>query len=132
MPEPIVLDASAWLAVLLNEENAKSIENLIEERPLFAPELIRYETANGILFAIRKGRLKRSSLEDLLETIQDFPIQTISTKLWWHETTRLVQSYPLTFYDAAYIGTAIALDIPLVTLDHKILKVIAQEKLSTL
>ena len=95
MPKPLVLDASAWLAVLLNEENADWARGLLEKRPLCAPELVRYEAANGLLYACRKRRLtmSKSALEDLLNVVGDFPSQIVSIDIWWKESVRLVREY---------------------------------------
>ena len=131
MPKPLVLDASAWLAVLLNEENSDRVRERIEQRPLYAPELVRYETANGLLYAFRKRRLSMSGsvLEGLLQVIGDFPIQIIATDIWWKESIRLSREYLLTFYDASYAAAAIALEMPLLSLDEQILDVMKREKI---
>ena len=130
MPKPIVLDANAWLAVFLNEENSDWVRELIETRPLLAPELIRYEAANGLLYAGRKRRLviQKSAFENLLEVIGEFPIQTVPMHDWWKESIRLVQEYSLTFYDASYVAVAVFLGAPLLSLDQQILDVMKQEK----
>ena len=130
MSKPIVLDANAWLAVLLNEENSDGVRERIEKRPLFAPELVRYEAANGLLYAYRKRRLTmpKSALEDLLEVVGGFPIQIIPVNVWWKESIRLVREYSLTFYDASYVAVAVALEVPLLSLDEQILDVMKREK----
>ena len=76
MSKPIVLDASAWLAVLLNEDNADWVRELI----------------------------------------------------WWKESVRLVREHSLTFYDASYVAVAVVLEMPLLSLDEKILDVMKREK----
>lgn len=129
MPEPIILDASAWLAILLNEEGTDRIAGLIEKFPLLSPELVRYETANGVLRAARSGRIKGRSLNDLFHVVREFPIQIVPISVWWAESARLVQKHSLTFYDAAYLGAAAALKAPLLTLDQKIIKVTESEGL---
>ena len=133
MLEPIVLDASAWLAVLLEEDGATAIEAVLHDRTLFAPELIRYETANGILCAKRSGRSghKKIPLPEFFEIILEFPIQIVPMQTWWKRSVELVEHYDLTFYDAAYIGIASALRIPILTMDKKVMKVVAVEKLET-
>ena len=130
MSKPIVLDASAWLAVLLNEDNADWARELIEKRPLYAPELVRYEAANGLLYACRKRRLtmSKSVLEALLNVVGDFPIQVVSVDIWWKESVRLVREHSLTFYDASYVAVAVVLEMPLLSLDEKILDVMKREK----
>ena len=133
MADPVVIDASAWLAVLLREENADLVEAHLIHRHLLAPELIRYETANGILLAERRGRLTPKGLiqEELFKAILSFPIQTVPLAVWWDRSVKLVQAHGLTFYDAAYVGVAKALQLPLLTLDKKILNALKWEKLES-
>ena len=129
MIKPIVLDASAWLAVLLAEEGYEAIEAVLTRHPLLAPEIIRYETANGVLRATAAGRLalSRQTVGELLELIRIFPIQIVPTEVFWKHTTRLVQRHDLTFYDAVYLGAALAFKVPLLTLDGKMRAVMRQE-----
>ena len=129
MLEPVVLDASAWLAVLLTEEGYEAIEAVLVRRPLLAPEIIRYETANGVLRATAAGRLalSRQTVGELLELIRIFPVQIVPIEVFWKHTTRLVQRHDLTFYDAVYLGAALAFKVPLLTLDGKMRAVMRQE-----
>ncbi|MBI2119182.1 MAG: type II toxin-antitoxin system VapC family toxin [Elusimicrobia bacterium] len=133
MANPIILDASAWLAVLLKEEESNQIEYLLGEHSLLAPELIYYEAANGILFAKRGERtaFKSVPLEELLNFIFEFPIRTIQKDVWWEKSVEIAQNYDLTFYDSTYLACAKALDLPLLTLDKKISQVLKKEHLQT-
>jgi predicted nucleic acid-binding protein len=132
MAESIVVDASAWLAVLLTEENSDLVEAHLVHGHLLAPELIRYETANGILYAERRGRLTKGPTRDeLFKMILNFPIQMIPLEAWWDRGIHLAQKHDLTFYDAAYVGVARALGIPMLTLDDKVRKVLKIEKLES-
>ena len=129
MVEPVVLDASAWLAVILAEEGYEAIEAVLTRHPLLAPELIRYETANGLIRARHTGRLtlRQQTFGDLLELIRAFPIQIVPPDVFWKDAVRLLQRHHLTFYDATYLGTALAFKIPLLTLDGKMRAVMQQE-----
>jgi len=133
MAEAMVIDASAWLALLLQEEKADLIAAHLTHHPLMAPELIRYEAANGILQARRRGRLlaQEDSFKLLLREILDFPIEIVSPETWWLAGVRMVQKHPLTFYDAAYVGLAGVLGLPLLTLDDKILQALKLEKMES-
>jgi predicted nucleic acid-binding protein len=115
----------------LGEEQSSSIEFFLQEHLLLAPELIRYETANGIVYAKRKGKavLKNVLMPDLLEIVLEFPIQMVPMENWWSRTLELVQKYDLTFYDASYLGVASALKAPILSLDKEILKSALTEKL---
>jgi predicted nucleic acid-binding protein len=132
MLDPLVLDASAWLAVILEEERCEDVTSAMVHHTLLAPDLLRYETANGVLHAKRAGRLAGTprALKEALELIRAFPIRAVETEVFWAEASRLVQHYPLTFYDAAYLGTAAALKVPLLTLDGQVRAVMRQERIA--
>jgi len=133
MPKSLILDASAWLSLLLNEPESDSFQSLFDSHTLIAPELIRYEVSNGIVMAQRRKRMigKNTSLQDILEIVGQFPIHIAPLESWWPESVKLVQKHDLTFYDAAYVGLAAHLDLPLLTLDKKILHVLAAEHLES-
>lgn len=134
MVDPLVLDASAWLTVILDEEGAEVVESTMVQHALLAPELLRYEAANGVLMAKQAGRLARSrgALGEALALIRTFPLHLVAMDVFWPEATRLVQHYPLTFYDATYLGIAAALKVPLLTLDGQMQHVMRQERIAGL
>jgi predicted nucleic acid-binding protein len=130
MVNAVILDASVWLAVILQEEDSESFKTVLEKSSLLAPELIKCETANGILNACRRNLtpLKKSSLDHYFKFIHEFPIQLLPLDLWWNDSVNLVKRHALTFYDAAYLGAAQALRIPLLTKDTELLSVMEVEK----
>lgn len=129
MADPVVLDASAFLAFLLKEDQTKDLEKILATHPLFAPELLWYETANGVVSAKRSNRsgIRGVSLTQLLEVVQGFSINAVPIPAWWKRAVSLVQHYDLTFYDASYVACARALDLPILTLDGKIIQVCKEE-----
>ena len=132
MADAIVLDASAYLSFLLKEDQTEGMEKLLETHPLFAPELLWFETANGVLTAKRSHRpgVKEVSLAQLLDVVQELPIQSVPISAWWKKSVSLVQRYDLTFYDACYVACAMVLDLPLLTLDRKMIQVCRDEDLN--
>src|SRR5687767_5170017 len=131
MAEPLVVDASAWAAVLLKEEGSDLIQAHMNHSPLTAPELVRYEVANTLLQAHRRGRLPvhEESLSRLLDSLQEFSIQEAPLSVWWKQAVRLAQRHKLSFYDSSYLATALALGIPLLTLDEDVRKAARHERL---
>lgn len=132
MGKPVVLDASAWLTVLLEEEKKELVEPVLAVHVLVAPELIRYETANAVLKAKKSGLkvFKNTPLQDLLNLVWEFPVQMVSPDVWWSEAVALVEQHSLTFYDASYVACASAMGLPILTLDKKILSVAISEKIA--
>ncbi len=134
MADPILLDASAWLAFLLKEEEGNVVARLLESHLPCAPDLIRYEAANSVLTAKRAGRaaLKGLSLGQMLDEVWEFPIETIPMKSWWKKAENLVQHHSIAFYDASYIACARVLDMPLLTLDRKMIQISRLEDISVI
>lgn len=130
MAEPIIIDASALLSVLLEEGAPAAIRSAIEERELRAPAILFYEAANGVM----KGRARFSHQRkaELLETIERLPIFDVPIQAWWREAVRISSTHDLTFYDAAYAAAAYSLQIPLLTLDGKLLAVMRAERIPAL
>jgi len=125
----LVLDTSAYLSFFLKKDQSKGIERLLESHPLFAPDLFWFEAANGVLFAKRSHRfgIKEVSLPQLLEIVKEFPVKSIPIPIWWKKAVHLVQKHDLTFYDSAYVACAQVLNLPLLTLDRKVIQVSKEE-----
>ena len=112
-----MVDASVLLAVFLRESGSGRIISVLEDSSLFAPALIRYETANGLLIAKRRGRI--NSL-DRLALIDQYPLKHPARNHWWSRAENLVKETDLTFYDSSYAALARVFDLPLYTLDKKL------------
>lgn len=126
MPEAFVVDASAWLAGYLKEEDSEKILGFLEDPVcvFLAPELIRYETANAIILSKRFGRRE---CERLLETVRKYPFQIVPADVWWEDCVRLAFKHGLTFYDAVYAAIAVKLKCPLMTLDGDLRDIMEEE-----
>ncbi|MGM0381158.1 MAG: type II toxin-antitoxin system VapC family toxin [bacterium] len=127
MAEELVVDASVLLAVFLRESGSGEIISVLEKSSLYAPALVRYETANGLLIASRRGRI--DSLERL-GLIDKYPLKHPARNHWWRRAEKLVKNTDLTFYDASYAALARVLDLPLYTLDKQLKKVSRNQNIS--
>jgi predicted nucleic acid-binding protein len=127
----IVIDASATVALLLNEDRA--VENsapffaLVDE-PLMAPSHWPAEVGNALVTNLRRGRLNADQLGEMagqlerLEIRIDAPptIETIAT------IARRAHEWALTYYDAAYIYGAQLHDASLFTFDEQMRSIAAR------
>lgn len=118
----LVLDSSFTVAWLNQDEVTASIQAVFDRVALLGaivPSLWRWEVANALTVAVRRGRMtaehRDGSLADLslLNIISDATSETTA----WRETLRLADRHGLTVYDAAYLELAIRLHAPLATLD---------------
>lgn len=115
----IVLDASAAVAWLLGLPAAPAVaERLLAEGDVHAPHLLAVEVAQVVRRYTLSGELSAErgaqALVDLDELdLVRHPHEPLLPIVW-----RLREN--LTAYDAVYVALALALDVPLVTLDRSL------------
>ena len=115
MPPPIVVDASVVLKWQLEDEEAvaKAValrdDFLLHARVnLAAPTLLVYELTNGVLTAMRRGRLSRNQAEEGLATLLAAGIQLMAV-----DPSRIFSLsllWKISAYDGTYLATAEKLD----------------------
>lgn len=115
----MVLDASAAVEWLLGLPQARAVaERLRGEQALHAPHLLAVEVAQVVRRDVAAGDLSAPRGRDALADLADLdvalhPHEPLLPTMW-----RLRSN--LTAYDAAYVALALALDVPLLTLDRRI------------
>jgi len=120
----IVIDASATIALLLNENDALSIGDhlyRLSEEQLIAPSHWPAEVGNSLVINVRRGRLDASEIDEMTERLDRFGIQPDSAPSF-EEIAAIAHratSSGLTYYDAAYVHTAQTRQAMLLTLDQK-------------
>ena len=113
-----ICDASVLAAMIFGEPRADEACLLTRGRRLLAPSLIRYELAH---VAVRKteaagadaGQVARAFAAGL-----GVPIRMVEPS--WPAVVALAREEKLSTYDAAYLQLALALQVPLVTLDGRL------------
>jgi predicted nucleic acid-binding protein len=121
----LVVDASIALTWCFEDEVTEATEAIgtrIDSEGAIVPDLWRLEIGNALLSAERRGRLKRSDVEERLELLMALPI-TIdgdTASRAWTDTLLLARAERLTLYDAAYLELAIRRDVELATLDREL------------
>lgn len=123
----LVLDCSVTMAWCFEDEEDSSAESLLDDTrqaTIHVPCVWTLEVANVLLVGERRGRLSEAKVKDLLNRIQQMPVeqepapdsQTVTRIL------SLARRYGLSAYDAAYLELAMRLGIPLATLDERLRK----------
>lgn len=117
-----VLDASMTLALALQDESAGLVERVataLIDATVHVPAHWALETSNGLLMAVRRGRLTPEEAQRAKELILYLPViqDTETATQAWTYTFALADAHRLTQYDAAYLELAMRLDVPLATLD---------------
>jgi predicted nucleic acid-binding protein len=132
----LVLDASATLSLILPDEHAGGVDDILNEMErgtvrLCLPHLWLYEVGNALVAARRRERLMAEEADLFLGIIEEWPIRYYAMQaLQLRNCQRLANEQALSFYDASYLELALRLEIPLVSLDQKLSG--AYERLSSL
>lgn len=118
----IVLDCSATLAFLLEDEMTPAIASVFDKvvrDGAVIPSLWYLEVANSLSVAVRRKRIPAEAREQFLGYLGQLNIVADDeTHLHaWSATVKLADIYGLTVYDAAYLELAQRLRLPLATLD---------------
>lgn len=100
--------------------NGEWAEKILEQGPLYAPELLRVEAANVLRRLERNQEITEheanAAFEDLMELDIDLHVfEPFSARIW-------ELRHNLTSYDAWYVALAEAVQSPLATLDRRLAK----------
>jgi predicted nucleic acid-binding protein len=111
----IVIDASAALAGLLNDGQARS---LLGTERLHTPHLIDSEIASGLRRQVQRNQLGASDAWNALMTwcrlaVTRYPVYGLFERIWEVRDN-------MSAYDAAYVALAETLDCALVTADARL------------
>ena len=117
----VVVDSSVIVAALLDTGDVGAwAEQILEQDDLYAPGMLCVEAAN-VLRRLARGRAiteadANAAFEDLMElNVELHEFEALSERVW-------ELRHNVTSYDAWYIALAEALDLPLATLDGRLVK----------
>jgi predicted nucleic acid-binding protein len=131
-----VLDASVTLAWFLDHPPAlyagRIKRMLLEGSRAVVPALWSLEIANGFVVAERRGLLTSSDSTEALQNLEIVVAQAIDISqepLPMRRVLVAAREFRLTAYDAAYLDTARGQQLPLATLDRRLIEAAAQAKI---
>ena len=117
----VVVDSSVVVAALVDTgDNGAWAEKILEQDGLYAPELLRVEASN-VLRRLERGKEiteqeANAAFEDLMELNVDLhTFEPFSERAW-------ELRHNVTSYDGWYVALAEALNLPLATLDARLVK----------
>jgi predicted nucleic acid-binding protein len=118
----LVLDSSIALAWHFEDEQTEAVRAVlaeVAESGALAPGLWRFEVANGLQMALRRGRIDAALRDRALANLAALNVRIDDgcDVQVWSATVRLADLYRLTVYDAAYLELAQRSRLPLATLD---------------
>lgn len=119
----LVLDSSITLAWFFEDERTDAVTSvlrqIVDDRAM-VPSLWRYEVANGLEMAVRRGRIDGAYRDRALNNLDALRIETDgeSDQRVWSATGGIAAQHRLTIYDASYLELAERRRLALATLDE--------------
>ena len=115
----VVVDASVCVAALVDGgPEGRWAERLVAEHTLSAPQLVLVESTNVLRRLLTNGKLSdldaSTAQRDLLSLPMDlYPFEPLARRVW-------ALRHNLSSYDAFYVVLAEVLEMPLATLDRRL------------
>ena len=122
-----VIDASAMLGVILEEQPAIRIAPLIdrfEAEDASVPAIFPFEVFNSLETARRRGRIDAARIVQFTDYLSALDLD-IRPAPGIHEAAalrRVAQQHGLTVYGASYLALALSADMDLITSDMALLR----------
>ena len=117
----VVADASAFLAVVLNEAARDSIIQSTAGRGIVAPEILPYEIGNALVVVRKKGRLTDREVLQAFDRAQQIAVTLLPVTI--PDAVKLAMQFGIYAYDAYYLQCCIENRLPLLSLDARMCEV---------
>jgi predicted nucleic acid-binding protein len=111
----IVLDASAIMAIILNEPKKEIVIKLTRGSTLLSPATISYEIGNALISLYKRHRLTENEVIGAYNDFRKIPVRTLDVDM--EKALKIACKYNVYAYDAYYLETAKRLKLPLITFD---------------
>jgi predicted nucleic acid-binding protein len=114
----IVCDASVLASIAFGDLHSAEAQALVHLQRLFAPSLLRYELAH---IAVRRSMIPGDDADRVRQAFTAslrVPVRLVEPS--WHQVFELARAHGLSAYDASYLQVALALRVPLATLDRRL------------
>jgi predicted nucleic acid-binding protein len=113
----IVSDASAFLAVALNEDNRDWVIKKTSGLNLLSPEVLPYEIGNALIAMKKKGRLNEQAIMRAFGISQQITVRLVPIKV--NEAIKTAIRCNIYAYDAYYLQCCVENSLPLISLDDR-------------
>ncbi len=117
----IVSDASAFLAVVLDEESREWVIKRTSDCSVVSPEVLPYEIANALITVKRKGQLTDREVLKAFDISQRIPVKLVSVRV--RDALKIAIKYGIHAYDAFYLQCCVETKLPLISLDNRMCEV---------
>lgn len=113
----IVADASAFLAVVLDETDREWVIEKTFGYAIVSPEVLPYEIANALIAARKRGRISDGEVVDAFELSQRIPVKLRPVSIT--DAVRIAIMWGIYAYDAFYLQCCLETTLPLISLDSR-------------
>ena len=117
----VLLDASAIMAVILNEPNKGKVIQLTENAVLLSPEVISFEIGNALINLLKKRKITEEKLLEAYKIYVSIPIKNVRVDI--EKALKIACKHHIYAYDAYYLEAAYRLKLPLITFDEPMKKI---------
>lgn len=117
----VVTDASALLAVVLDEPERGSIIDATEGASLIAPLALPFEIGNALIAMRKRKQIEEEVILPAWRATQRIPVQLVPVEV--EAALTLALTHGIYAYDAYYLHCSLSHRRPLVTLDRKMREV---------
>jgi predicted nucleic acid-binding protein len=125
----VVTDASALLAVVLNEAARDSVIKKTAGCRLVAPEVLPYEVGNALVVVRKKGRLSDAEVLRAFDSAQRIAVTLLPVTI--PRAVKLAMQFGIYAYDAYYLQCCIENRLPLLALDTRMGEVARRLQIET-
>lgn len=117
----IVADASAFLAVVLDEADRKWVIEKTSGLAIISPEVLPYEIANALTAMKKRGRLTEREILKAFKISQSIPVRLMPIKIY--DALKIATKFSIYAYDAFYMQCCLETKMPLISLDNRMCEV---------
>lgn len=131
----VVLDASAFLSLVFEDARASdttAMKIAIDTFGAYVPPIWLTEIENVLVVGERAGRIDASTAAAILDVArkENITVDPVGPEVRFGSAVALARTYQLNAYDATYLALAQRKNLPLMTLDRKLLKAAQQLRLA--
>ena len=112
----ILLDASAIMAVIVDEPEREEIIGLTKNAAIVSPNMVSFEVANALSKMMKRKIIDKENMMDAFKYFKRIPIKLAEVDV--EKALEIAWEYKIYAYDAYYLETAKRLDLPLLTFDR--------------
>ena len=129
MPK-VILDTSALVAVVLDEQHGPELRDLMAGHDLVAATTLEYEACNALVGLHRRGRLTTTQVQQGLSIIDMIPVQTEKCDIGRAATIAMEEG--IYAYDAFMLERAETHGAPLMAIDLRLRRTARERGLKVL